>query len=100
MKKNSINYKGSGLIMFAIMLLCTLFGVTGAETMFAVGAAPGAATALGSPEGEGECRLCPRAFGRRRAVAQAHADHADRRRRPAGRSVVAERIRREDRPHQ
>lgn len=53
MKKNSINYKGSGLIMFAIMLLCTLFGVTGAETMFAVGAAPGAATALGSPEGEG-----------------------------------------------
>ena len=41
--------KGSGFLLFAIMLACSVFGITGVDAVFAD--APGAATALTQPEG-------------------------------------------------
>lgn len=51
MKKIFGRISSSGLFMFAIMLACTLFGVTGVDSVFAT--APAAVTAAGEPGGEG-----------------------------------------------
>jgi len=51
MKKLFVKFSSSGLFLFAIMLACTLFGVTGVGAVFAD--APAAAVALGAPGGEG-----------------------------------------------
>jgi len=50
MRKFLARMKGSGLFVFVIMLLCTVFGLVGAEATFA--AAPTAATALNEPKSE------------------------------------------------
>lgn len=51
--KTNLSIRKIGLMMFVVMLLCSLFGITGVEAMFATGAVPAGATELGSPEGEG-----------------------------------------------
>lgn len=48
MKRLFKNWKESGLLMFAIILACTLFGITGVDAVFANAPAP--ATALGQPD--------------------------------------------------
>lgn len=50
MKKVFQKMKESGLLMFVIMLACTLLGIAGTEAMMAE--APAAATALNQPESE------------------------------------------------
>lgn len=51
MKKLFEKLSSSGLFLFAIMLACTLFGVTGVGAVYAD--TPAAATASGAPGGEG-----------------------------------------------
>ena len=50
MKKFFIKMKDSGLFMFAVVLLCAIFGIAGADAMTA-DAAPAAATATSQPDG-------------------------------------------------